>query len=106
LSSLEIIALLLFIISCISSSELDSCKETVKRLLDKFILPKYDDIMEYHITPNDNKIEIIFWMDGTDQETEEEIVSETYTVLSLMSSEYHFIFKFTTEGEHFYTYGI
>ena len=80
--------------------------KTIIRLIDKFILPKYDDIMEYHITPNDKNIEIIFWMDGTDQETEEEIVSESYTVLILMSSEHHFIFKFTTEGENFYTYGI
>jgi hypothetical protein len=80
--------------------------KSVHKLLDKLILPKYEDIDEYHIIFNDGDIEITFWMDGTDQETEEEIVSETYTVLSLMSSEYHFIFKFTTEGEHFYTYGI
>lgn len=84
----------------------ETTTKTISRLLDKFILPKYDDIMEYHITPSDKNIEIVFWMDGTDQETEEEIVSETYTVLSLMTSEHHFIFKFTTEGEHFYTYGI
>lgn len=82
----------------------DTTTKTISRLLDKFILPKYDDIMEYHITPTDKNIVIVFWMDGTDQETEEEIASETYTVLSLMSSEYHFVFKFTTEGEHFYTY--
>ena len=85
---------------------MDTTTKTVSKLLDKLILPKYDDIVEYHITPNDKNIEIIFWMDGTDQETEEEIVSETYTVLTLMSSEHHFIFKFTTEGENFYTYGI
>lgn len=83
---------------------MESTIKTVSKLLDKLILPKYEDIDEYHITFNDGDIEVTFWMDGTDQETEEEIVSETYTVLSLMTSEHHFIFKFTTEGEHFYTY--
>ena len=80
--------------------------KVISKLIDKFILPQYDDIYEYQVIPNDKNIEIVFWMDGTDQEIEEEIVSETFTYLSMMSSEYHFIFKFTTEGEHFYTYGI
>ncbi len=79
--------------------------KTVHKLLDKLILPKYEDIVEYHIIINDRDIEITFWMDGTDQETEEEIVDECWSVLSMLGSdEYHFIFKFTTEGEHFYTY--
>jgi hypothetical protein len=34
-----------------------------------------------------------------------DIVDECWSVLSMLGSdEYHFIFKFTTEGEHFYTY--
>ena len=84
---------------------MDTTTKTVSKLLDKLILPKYDDIMEYHITFNNGDIEVTFWMDGTDQETEEEIVDECWSVLSLLSSDdYHFIFKFTTDGEHFYTY--
>ena len=83
----------------------DTTIKTISRLLDKFILPKYDDIMEYHITFNDGDIEVTFWMDGTDQETEEEIVDECWSVLSLLGSDdYHFIFKFTTDGDNFYTY--
>jgi uncharacterized membrane protein len=79
--------------------------KTVHKLLDKLILPKYDDIAEYHIILDDNTIEITFWMDGTEQEVEEEIAEECRSVLSMLGSDdYHFIFKFTTEGEHFYIY--
>ena len=79
--------------------------KSIHKLLDKLILPKYEDIDEYHIIFNDGDIEITFWMDGTDQETEEEIVDECWSVLGMLGSDdYHFIFKFTTEGEHFYTY--
>jgi hypothetical protein len=63
------------------------------------------DIVEYNTISYDDFIEITFWMDGTDQETEEEIVSECFTVLSIVGqTEYRFIFKFTTDGTNFYTY--
>jgi len=79
--------------------------KTISKLLDKLLLPQYDDIMEYHITSYDNTIEITFWMDGTDQETEEEIVEECRSVLNILGPiPYNFIFRITTEGEHFYTY--
>jgi len=79
--------------------------KAISKLIDKLILPKYEDIAEYHIIFNYGVIEITFWMDGTDQETEEEIVNECWSVLSLLGSDdYHFIFKFTTDGDDFYTY--
>ena len=43
-------------------------------------------------------------MDGTDQEIEEEIVEECLSVLSLIPTQYKVTFKFTTDGEDFYTY--
>ena len=79
--------------------------KTINKLLDKLLLPQYDDIVEYHITSYDEFIEITFWMDGTDQETEEEIVDECYSVLNILGSiPYEFIFRFTTEGDSYYTY--
>jgi choline kinase len=81
--------------------------KTVHKLLDKLILPKYDDIMEYHLESlnDDTVIKIVFWMDGTEQEVEEEIVNECRTILSLIgNTNYKFRISFTTEGEHFYTY--
>jgi hypothetical protein len=79
--------------------------KTISKLLDKLLLPQYDDIVEYQIIPNDDKIEIIFWMDGTDQEIEEEIVDECHSILRMIGpTQYRFLFKFTTEGENFYTY--
>ena len=77
----------------------------VGKLLDKYVLPKYDDIMEYHITSYDDTIEITFWMAGTESEVEEEIVDECWTVLSTLGSiPYRFLFRFTTEGDDFYEY--
>jgi hypothetical protein len=79
--------------------------KTISKLLNKLLLPQYDDIVEYQIIPNDDKIEIIFWMDGTDQEIEEEIVDECHSILRMIGpTQYRFLFKFTTEGENFYTY--
>jgi hypothetical protein len=85
---------------------MDSTLKILTKLIEKFILPQYDDIYEYHITPrlDDKIIEIIFWMDGTDQEIEEEIVEECLSVLSLIPTQYKVTFKFTTDGEDFYTY--
>jgi hypothetical protein len=64
-----------------------------------------DDIMEYHITSYDDIIEITFWMEGTEQEVEEDIVDECKSVLNMLGPiPYEFIFRFTTEGNNFYTY--
>ena len=77
----------------------------VGKLLDKYILPKYYDIMEYQLTPKDGDIEIVFWMDGTEEEIEEQIVDECYSILSVVRPPQHkFIYNFTTNGEDFYTY--
>ena len=59
----------------------------------------------YFVKDEFKEIEITFWMDGTDQETEEEIVEECRSVLNILGSiPYNFIFRITTEGEHFYIY--
>ena len=79
--------------------------KTISKLLDKLLLPEYDDIVEYHITSYDEFIEITFWMDGTDQEIEEEIVDECRSILRMIGpTQYRFLFKFTTEGDNYYTY--
>lgn len=84
---------------------MDRTLKIVNKLLDKFVLPKYEDIMEYNTSIYNEFIEIVFWMGGTDQEIEEEIVSECDSVLSIVgSTDYRFIFKFTTDGTDFYTY--
>jgi hypothetical protein len=84
---------------------MDSTSKVIRKLIDNLILPQYEDIDEYHIILDDNIIEITFWMDGTDQETEEEIVNDCWGALSMLGSDdYHIVIKFTTEGENFYVY--
>ena len=84
---------------------MDSTSKVIRKLIDNLILPQYEDIDEYHIILDDNIIEITFWMDGTDQETEEEIVNDCWGALSMLGSDdYHIVIKFTTEGTHFYVY--
>ena len=84
---------------------MDITLKTVDKLIDKFILPMDDDIMEYQITSYDNIIEITFWMAGTESEVEEAIVEECWSVLSMLGPiDYRFLFRFTTEGDNFYEY--
>jgi hypothetical protein len=79
--------------------------KTIHKLFDKLLLPQYDDIIEYQITFNQGKIEITFWMDGTDQEIEEEIVDECWGILDMIRpTSYRFRYKFTTDGKNFYEY--
>jgi uncharacterized protein YlaN (UPF0358 family) len=84
---------------------MDRILKIIRKLLDKFILPKYEDIVEYQITFNEEKIDIIFWMDGTDQETEEEIIYEIQSTLKFIGPiEYWIVYKFTVDGDNFYIY--
>jgi len=84
---------------------MEATLKAVDKLIDKFILPMDDDIMEYHITSYDEFIEITFWMSGSEQEVEEEIVSECKSVLGMLGSiPYKFIFRFTTDGDSYYNY--
>jgi hypothetical protein len=84
---------------------MDRTLKIVSKILDRLILPKYEDIVEYNTISYDDFIEITFWMDGTEQEMEEEIVSECDSVLSIVGpTDYRFIYKFTTNGINFYIY--
>jgi hypothetical protein len=84
---------------------METTLKAVDKLIDKFILPMDEDIMEYQITSYDNIIEITFWMAGTESEVEEAIVEECWSVLQMLGpTDYRFLFRFTTEGENFYTY--
>jgi len=84
---------------------METTLKAVDKLIDKFILPMDEDIMEYQITSYDDIIEITFWMAGTEQEVEEQIVDECHSVLQMLGpTDYRFLFRFTTEGEHFYEY--
>lgn len=84
---------------------MDSRLKMVGKLLDRYIVSKYEDIGEYTLRYDEGNIEIVFWMDGTEQELEEEIVDECWVILKIVKPpKHHFIYKFTTEGENFYTY--
>jgi hypothetical protein len=84
---------------------MESTLKLVDKLIDKYILPMDDDIMEYQITSYDDIIEITFWMAGTESEVEEAIVEECWSVLNMLGSiPYRFLFRFTTEGDNFYEY--
>lgn len=79
----------------------------MRKLLDNFILPKFGEIMSYDFieTDNDEKLIIEFWMDGTEQELEEEIVDEFHNLQKYYGlSNLRVKFKFTTDGENFYEY--
>ena len=84
---------------------METILKTIDKLLDKFVLPTDDDIMEYTITLDDDIIEITFWMAGTEEEVEEEIVEKCWSALSMLGPiPYEFLFRFTTDGEDFYEY--
>ena len=84
---------------------MEAILKIVDKLIDKYVLPMDDDIMEYHITSYDNIIEITFWMAGTEEEVEEQIVDECHSVLNILGSiPYRFLFRFTTDGDDFYEY--
>jgi hypothetical protein len=84
---------------------METILKTIDKLLDKFVLPTDDDIMEYTITSYDDIIEITFWMAGTEYEVEEAIVEKCWSALSMLGSiPYRFLFRFTTDGEDFYEY--
>jgi hypothetical protein len=84
---------------------METTLKAVDKLIDKFILPMDEDIMEYQITSYDNIIEITFWMAGTEEEVEEQIVDECHSVLQMLGpTDYRFLFRFTTEGDNFYEY--
>ncbi len=81
----------------------------VRKLLDNFIMPKFEDISDYklkhRINIGGNNIVIEFWMDGSEQEVEEEIVEECYNLLKYYGlPNLRINFKFTTDGENFYEY--
>ena len=81
----------------------------VRKLLDNFITPKFEDISDYklkhRINIGGNNIVIEFWMDGSEQEVEEEIVEECYNLLKYYGlPNLRINFKFTTDGENFYEY--
>jgi hypothetical protein len=84
---------------------MEAILKIVDKLIEKFIYPMDEDIMEYHITSYDDTIEITFWMAGTEEEVEEQIVEECWTVLGTLGSiPYGFLFRFTTDGYDFYEY--
>ena len=81
----------------------------LRKLLDNFIVPKFEDISYYKLKERtdigSNRVVIEFWMDGTEQEVEEEIVEESYNLLKYYGlPNLRINFKFTTDGENFYEY--
>jgi len=81
----------------------------VHKLLDNFIIPKFEDIVEYELKHrkdiNGDKVQIEFFMDGTEQDIEEEIVEECYNLLKYYDlPNLRLNLRFTTDGENFYDY--
>lgn len=81
----------------------------VRKLLDNFIIPKFEDIAEYDLKHRKDiygdKVQIEFLMDGTEQEIEEQIVNECYNLLKYYDlPNLRLNFRFTTDGENFYDY--
>ena len=81
----------------------------LKKLLDNFIIPKFEDIVEYGLKHqkdiNGDKVKIDFIMDGTEEEIEEEIVYECYNLLKYYDlPNLKLSITFTTDGENFYVY--
>ena len=80
---------------------------TLTKLLDNFILPKFEEIMEYKLIPSHNGsyLRVEFWMDGTEPDIEEEIVDTIEGFLKYFNlGDARFEYGFTTGGEHFYDY--
>lgn len=81
----------------------------LRKLLDNFIVPKFEDIYEYELKHrvdiNGDIVRIEFWMDGTEQEVEEEIVEECHNLLKYYGVPNLWLsIGFTTDGENFYNY--
>jgi hypothetical protein len=78
----------------------------LKKLLDNFILPKFEDIISYELSlVYDNVYNILFWMDGTDEETEKEIVYECQNILQYYDiPNVKVLYNFTVDGGNSYDY--
>ena len=77
----------------------------IKKLLDNFIVPKFEDIINYEVSLNDNGLVVLFFMDGTDEEIEQEIVYECQNILKYYSlPDIKIRYRFTVDGEDYYDY--
>jgi hypothetical protein len=81
----------------------------LRKLLDNFILPKFEDIFEYELKHrkdiDGDIVQIEFLMDGTEQDIEEEIVEQCYNLLKYCDlPNLRLNLRFTTDGENFYDY--
>lgn len=77
----------------------------LKKLLDNFIVPRFDDIIRYGLSFDENKLDILFLMEGTDEEEENEIVQECKNLLKYYTiSDIEIRYRFTTDGIYFYDY--
>lgn len=85
---------------------MENLNKILKKLLDNFILPKFEDIIEYKLLSNDNNIfDILFLMDGTEEEIEKEIVSECQNILKYYGiPNTRILYRFTVDGEKYYDY--
>ena len=78
----------------------------LEKILSNFILPKFEDIMNYEVSQHDdNVLDVLFWMDGTDEEIEQDIVSECQNVLRYYDlPDIKIRYRFTVDGENYYDY--
>jgi hypothetical protein len=80
--------------------------KVLEKLLDNFILPKFEDIMNYEVSQHDeNVFDVLFFMDGTEEDIEQDIVSECQNILRYYDLPNMKIrYRFTVDGESFYDY--
>ena len=71
----------------------DKIKNSVEKYIDAIIVPKYPDIMEFSVEckyygqSDYFLVKIIFLMDGTEQEVEEEIEESVWNMFIMFSFE-------------------
>jgi hypothetical protein len=80
--------------------------KVLEKMLDNFIIPKFEDIIKYDLSLIDeNVFDILFWMDGTDEEIEIDIMSECEKILKYLGvRNITMSCRFTVDGESYYYY--
>jgi len=80
--------------------------KVLEKMLDNFITPKFEDIIKYDLSLTDeNVFDILFWMDGTDEEIEIDIMTECEKILKYFGSpNIKMSCRFTVDGESYYYY--
>jgi hypothetical protein len=80
--------------------------KVLEKILSNFIIPKFEDIISYEVSQHDENIfDVLFFMDGTEEDIEQDIVSECQNVLRYYDlPDLKIRYRFTVDGESSYDY--